>query len=325
MSHLYIDQHGCQLAISQQQLIIRQTDKTELAYPIEQVQRITITSQVHFTAAAIKALFRHNIATVFCSQSGYIQGQLKSAQNKGTQVLRRAQQYRLMDNPEQSLVLARQLIYAKAHNQHRTLHNWSLNKEYNLSVWFKKIKHSSSLEELRAYEGQAAKQYFAAINHKLSATEFDFPARRRHPSPDPVNALLSFGYTLLQSELMQLTDSYGLDNFVGFLHQPNGGQPALVLDLIEPFRPIVDRLVVRLLLQQYQADDFIMTDQGCRLKEGRRAIFLNAWEKHLTTPLQKSRDQVNYRAIFRQQVSEWAHFLDGQIESPRWWLMHVNF
>jgi len=324
MSHLYIDQHGCQLAIHQQQLIIRQTDKTQREYPLAQIKRITITSQVHFTAAALKALFRYKIATLFCSQTGYLLGQLKSGHAEGAQVIRRSKQYQLMDNQTLSLQFARQLIYSKAYNQHRLIYQWSLNKEFGVSDLFPKIKKCTSIDRLRGYEGQAAIRYFSAIRHRLSDSEFTFPSRQRHPAPDPVNALLSFGYALLQAELSVITESYGLDNFVGFMHQPGGGQPALVLDLMESFRPIVDRLVIQLLLSHYRIDDFVITENGCRIKDKRRAIFLNAWERLLTKPLQKTESRT-YRTLFHKQVSEWVHYLDAQTTSPQWWLMHKRY
>jgi len=324
MPHLYIDQHGCQLAISQQQLIVRQKDKSEQSYPLAQIQRIIITSQVHFTAAALKALFNHHIATLFCSQSGYLIGQLKSGTNNGAQVIRRAKQYKIMDDPCLSLQLASQLINAKAHNQQRLLAYWSLNKQFGVSDFFPKIKNCHSLDSLRGFEGLVARRYFSAIRHQLKDSEFDFPARKRHPAPDPVNALLSFAYALLQSELTVITESYGLDNFVGFLHQSSHSQPALILDLMEPFRPLVDRLVVKLLLHDYTADDFVMTEQGCRIKDKRRAIFLNAWENLLSSPL-KQGESHTYRSYLQKQVSEWVHFLEGKSDFPQWWLMHKGF
>jgi len=323
MSHLYIDQHGCQLAIYQQQLIVRQTDKTERAYPLAQLQRIIITSQVHFTGAALKALFKHKIVTLFCSQNGYLQGQLKSGHAQGAQVLRRAKQYEVMQHSEIALPLARDLIYAKVHNQQRLLYDWSLHHKYSVKHLFIRIQKCSSLDKLRGYEGQAAIQHFAAIRHKLADSDFDFDTRQRRPAPDPVNALLSFAYALLQGELSVLADSYGLDNYVGFLHQPDHGQPALILDLMEPFRPIVDRLVVRLLLKHYSTDDFVITaDKSCRIKDQRRAIILNAWENMMSGADNR---EANYRSLLQKQFSEWVHFLDGKSSYPHWWLMHKTY
>jgi len=323
MPHLYIDQHGCQLGIHQQQLVVRQTDKTERAYPLSQIQRIIITAQVHFTGAALKALFKYKIVTLFCSQSGYLQGQLKSGYAQGAQVLRRAKQYEIMRHPEMALPLAKDLIYAKVHNQQRLLHEWSLGSKYNLPPLLVSIQKSTSLDVLRAYEGQAAIQFFAAIRTKLKYSGFNFKARQRHPAPDPVNALLSFAYALLQGEITVLAESYGLDNYVGFLHQVDHGQPALILDLMEPFRPIADRLVVELLTKSYTPDDFIITqDKDCRIKDHSRKIVLNAWEQLMSG---KDNRKSNYRALLQKQCSEWIYFLEGKSNAPHWWLMHKPY
>ena len=93
---------------------------------------------------------------------------------------------------------------------------------------------------------------------------------------------------------------------------------------MESFRPIVDRLVIQLLLSHYRIDDFVITENGCRIKDKRRAIFLNAWERLLTKPLQKTESRT-YRTLFHKQVSEWVHYLDAQTTSPQWWLMHKRY
>lgn len=141
-----------------------------------------------------------------------------------------------------------------------------------------------------------------------------FSARQMHPSLDPLNALLSLGYTLLTQELTGMLESVGLDPYLGFLHQIEYNRPSLALDLIEPFRyPIVDRLVLRTVnLRQVQADDFVKAESNgaLHLKPDALIRFLGEYERTL---LGKG-ESLAWRDVMREEVRKVARSLREQEE-----------
>ncbi len=318
MNHLYIDHPGSQIGVRHNQLVVRKTDGQELCYPLQQVQRVTVTTQAHFSGAAINALFHQGIPTAFCSASGYLRGHLQPASNGHGQVQRRAAQYHLMQQVATEPLMAKGLVVAKIRNQQRVLGDWELPQADGMAIYAEKAARARSLETLRGYEGQAAKHYFAGLAAKLTATPFAFPGRQR-PATDPVNAVLSFGYALLQSEFASAVDHYGMDRFAGFFHASDGSQPALILDLMEPFRPLADRLAVRLLSTQLKPTDFVLNNGQCRLQDGSRGHYLKAWEQLMQQVKLWGGEQSSYRHLIGRHTGQWAQYLDGHAAEPRWW------
>ena len=318
MNHLYIDHPGSHIGIRQNQLVIKKTNGKEQAYPLQQIDRITVTTQANFSGAALNTLFRQSISTLFCSPSGYFRGNLQSSSNGGAQVQRRAAQYRLIPSTDLNLPLATNLIAAKIRNQQRVLYDWNNQHSEALSPYARAVERATSLDALRGYEGQAAKLYFSGLAEKLTGTAFVF-TRRERPATDPVNALLSFSYALLQSEFAIAIDHYGMDRFAGFFHASDGDQPALILDLMEPFRPLADRLAIRMLSSQLSPEAFLKKDGQCRLQDGSRGQYLKAWEQLMNQTKLWRGEQGSYRRLIERHTGQWANYLDGQISQPNWW------
>lgn len=316
MPHLYIDHPGSQVGIRANQLIVRQTDGGEQVYPIRQIDRITVTTQAHFTAAVVNELFRLGVTTLFCSASGYFRGSFQPATAGQGQVARRAAQYRLLERPECALPAAQSLIVAKIRNQQRVLHDWGITVKA-LGEAAEKAKRAPTLEQLRGHEGAAARAYFSALSEKLAPTAFRFE-RRQRPAADPINALLSFGYALLQSEFALAAEHDGMDRFAGFFHVSDSSQPALLLDLMEPFRPLADRLAVRLLSARFTPADFSLQDGQCRLQHGPRAEYLKAWEELMGQVKLWQGQHGSYRSLIERHTGAWARHLDDG-RPPQWW------
>jgi len=140
---------------------------------------------------------------------------------------------------------------------------------------------------LRGYEGTAGATYFGALK-MLIPQEWDFVKRIYHPPPDPVNALLSLGYTLLLKDMTAAVELVGLDPYLGFFHALDYGRPSLTLDLIEPFRPVVDALVVDLVLHgRIQLQQFTLSTEDDKpqatLSEAGLGVYLRAYEAALET------------------------------------------
>ena len=149
---------------------------------------------------------------------------------------------------------------------------------------------------------------------------FDFRGRNRRPPTDPVNALLSFAYAMLTREWTVTLSAVGLDPYRGFFHQMRHGRPALALDMMEPFRPLVaDSTVVMVINNgEVRPTDFVRTAVGCNLKAGGRKSFIAAFERRLaqevTHPIFKYR--ISYRRLFEVQARLLVRYLAGEI--PRY-------
>jgi len=151
-----------------------------------------------------------------------------------------------------------------------------------LATSLRRVQHTSSVSETMGIEGDAASTYFSVFNELLRGTGFTFGGRVRRPPTDPVNALLSFAYTLITHECSSALQGVGLDPYVGLLHQDRPGRVSLALDLLEEFRaPWADRFVLTLInRKQIQLNDFITEASGAvRLKDDARKTFLIAWQE----------------------------------------------
>lgn len=162
--------------------------------------------------------------------------------------------------------------------------------EQQLELAARQAGRAASLRELLGCEGRAAALYFRTLA-LLNRSGLAFAGRRRRPPPDPINALLSLGYTLAATELLALAEARGLDPYLGFLHQPRSGRPSLSLDLLEPFRAaLVDRLTLRLVNgRMLTAGDFSPhTDEagrtGVRLTPDGLRRYLRHYGEALTEP-----------------------------------------
>jgi len=141
-----------------------------------------------------------------------------------------------------------------------------------------RLEIATSINEIRGIEGNAARQWFAFMAGLLP-DEWKFSGRNRRPPKDPVNSLLSLGYTLMQGEVHKAVLARGLDPGIGFLHTPHPGRESLVLDLMEPLRPGVDAFALALVTDRLSPEDFTTGKQdGCRLSKMARGVFYGAWE-----------------------------------------------
>ncbi len=310
MCTLYLDQQGARLAKAGGRLVVQDRDGGEQSLPLEQVDRVMIYGRVQVTTDALDALLERGVPTTLLSSRGRLRGYLHA--DCGGQVQRRARQYELIREPALALPFARALVTAKLRNQRWLLRTLDQHEAaMGLEPFIDLAEHAAGADRLRGIEGSGARVYFAAFPALLAGTAFPFPGRRKRPATDPVNAMLSLGYTLLLAEVRNALQGYGLDPFAGVFHASDGGQPSCALDLIEPLRPLVDRLVLRLAQRVLTPDDFGEQEDGaCRLKDGRRGQFYRAWEDWLAERVLWKDEHHPYRAILHAQAGEWARCLD---------------
>ena len=181
---------------------------------------------------------------------------------------------------------------------------------------------ASSLEELLGIEGIAARRYFQNLTHLLRhdddpSLSFDFMGRNRRPPKDPVNAMLSFAYAMLTREWHIALSAVGLDPYRGYYHQPRFGRPALALDMMEPFRPLVaDSAVITAINNgEVRGSDFIRAAGSCAMSDSGRKRFIAAFERRMghevTHPLFGY--QLSYRRLFEVQARLLIRHLSGEI------------
>jgi CRISPR-associated protein Cas1 len=231
---------------------------------------------------------------VWLSQHGQFQARLFGP-TTGNVLLRRSQ-YTALDKPEATLLIARNFVAGKLQNARHVLMRSAreANSESDRLALsnaakvqadgIKTTEQIQDLEKLRGTEGFAAKAYFGAFTSMIRAERdvFAFIERSRRPPRDPINAMLSFIYTLLVNECIAACEGVGLDPQVGFLHALRPGRPALALDLMEELRaPLADRFVLTLINRgQIKADDFIERPGGAiYLTDDARKNVLTAYQK----------------------------------------------
>ncbi len=253
--------------------------------PIIHVEQVVVFGNVQVSTPALALLLQRDVDVVFLSSRGKFRGRLVSTGSRFA-VLRHAQ-LKLLGQTEATLRIAQALVEGKLQNQARFLSELPQAQQYvpRIRRAIEQARRATDLDTLRGYEGAAGAAYFEGMRTAL-APEWGFAKRSYHPPPDPVNALLSLGYTLLLKDVTAAVELVGLDPYLGFFHVLDYGRPSLTLDVMEPFRPMVDRLVVRLLHDgQVRREHFktLQTDEKLSVELQAPALqgYLQAYEQVL--------------------------------------------
>jgi CRISPR-associated protein Cas1 len=273
---------------------------------------------VQVSTQLVQSFLESGTDVSFFSPAGRFLGSLRTLPASGVDA--RRGQYRLFDQPRIRLLLSRESIRAKIHNQRVMLmRNGNVPDRIidQLATLRDETTRCGSLDALRALEGGAASIYFGQFASMLKSDEpFDFTARNRRPPRDPVNAVLSMGYSILAKELTGVCDAVGLDPFLGFFHQPRFGRPALALDLMEEFRPLLaDSVAISLINRgEVQSSDFIRSSSGTFLNDAGRRAFWEAWSRRLDTEVSHPEFgyKMPYRRMFEVQARQLWRFVRGE-------------
>lgn len=235
------------------------------------MSELVLVGPVAVTAPCLAGLMRSGIAVTWCSMAGWPIGRTELWRPADLSV--RCAQYRIGETQTFAVDVARILVTAKIANtrtllRRRPVRNVPQDILDELARAERSVGRAETLAEIRGVEGSAAAAWFRLFpslftGHVGCALADMFPGRRRHPSPDPLNALLSFGYGVLARRCEQALWATGLDPAYGFLHQPRAGRPALALDLMEPWRSvIVDSTILRMVNHgEVRRDAFTVDDE----------------------------------------------------------------
>lgn len=291
MTTLYIKEQGAQLRRTGERLVVTRENEVLQDIPIIHVDQVVVMGNVQLTTPAVALLLQRDVDVVFLSSRGTYRGRLVTTGSRFAE-LRHAQLRMLSDEP-MALGIAKAVVEGKLNNQATLLRQLNgkagalQQAAASIDRAREQARHALNLDSLRGYEGTAGATYFGALK-MLIPQEWDFVKRIYHPPPDPVNALLSLGYTLLLKDMMAAVELVGLDPFLGFFHALDYGRPSLTLDLIEPFRPVVDALVVDLVLHGHiQRQQFTISTEDDKpqamLSEAGLHVYLRAYEAALET------------------------------------------
>ncbi len=314
--------------------------------PLIKIDEVVVLGEVTLTASAVHLLLERDVEITFLSHYGQFKGRLSPPFSKNA-VLRMAQ-YRVHQDMTKRCELARRFVIGKLTNQRTMLQRYNrrqadaemsqaieqmatlLRQLSALSLERIPIAHKlasgdnriagTALETILGMEGAGSAAYFRCFGKLLSdPRQWPFPGRVKRPPTDPVNALLSFGYSLLTNKVASAVQLVGFDHFVGYLHSSFYGRPALALDLVEEFRPIiVDSVVLTLLNKRILTlNDFVVELGAYRLKDERRKVFFTHFEERLNEEILHPLFgySVTYRRCLELQARLLGKVITGEINN----------
>jgi len=283
---LYVQLRGGRLGKSHSEMVVKDRAGEVGRAPIPDTSQVVLHGNVSVTTPLIHELMRRDVPVCFHGYGGWFHGMAVAA--TGNNVFSRIAQHERAGDGPGSLALARAFVEGKILNQRVMLRRNGDGRSASAVQLLKNLARSAAmaedLTELLGFEGMAARVYFERFPDMLREDlDFDLDGRNRRPPKDPVNALLSFGYACLVRECTVALHRIGLDPYVGFLHRPRHGRPALALDLMEEFRAVlVDSAVLSAVNQRVVTpDDFVRRSTGVALTPGARRSFIGILEQRL--------------------------------------------
>lgn len=291
---IYIQTQNAWVHKDNDNLVMKVGDELKARVPIHKLQGLVCFGQVSISPYLMAHCAENGVTITYLDQYGKFLARVEGPVS-GNVLLRRTQHLTGADK-DKSVVIARTMLSGKLYNQRAVLRRYLRDygdqpeaetmqaelstAEKRLSRCLQQLSDCDSIDSLMGREGEAAQVYFGVFRHLIRQPDFQFDARRRRPPTDPINALLSFCYTLLTHDCRSALETTGLDPASGFLHQLRSGRPSLALDLAEEFRPMIDRFVLSLInKRQLSLKDFETWPNGSvTLKEESRRTLLAAWQ-----------------------------------------------
>lgn len=327
MPPVYVTAQGATLKRSGQRLLVVQ-ERTVLAdVPVFGLDRVLLFGNGTVTAPAAALLLEAGVEVAYLSRRGKLRGVLRAME--GGNIFVRLAHYQRWRETEWRLAFVRRVVETKVLNQravvlahHRNHPDDDLVKVMaELQEAAARAREGTDIDQLRGFEGNGSASYFRGFR-KMVRGEMTFEHRRRHPPPDPVNALLSLGYVLVTNELVSLIQASSLEGMLGFFHGVRYGRQSLALDIVEEFRaPLVDRLVLRLVnLRMLKPDDFEpAAGGGLHLTAEAAKGFFSQYESLMTAPPHADAGGRPARGAMvatsvREEGPTWRELLRRQVE-----------
>ena len=308
---LYIIEQGCELRKQADRFVVVKSERVQLEVPVTSVDIIMIFGNSQLTTPALQLALMRGIPVAFITRLGNYYGRVEAANTEPVSL--HEAQFKFMRDSQSTLTFSREIVRAKIANTRLVLRRFFRHRATELShrddLSLKESEYraerATATDALLGFEGSAAALYFKAIG-TLVDSAWSFNGRQRQPPPDPINAMLSFGYTLLHQNVAALVQARGLNAHAGIYHSAGGRHMALVSDLVEEFRAIiVDAMVLSLILRRrVTPQDFTKHGEGCRMSTDMCRRFVRAFETKIEENISHpdSTQPLDYRRVIDAQV-----------------------
>ena len=334
---LYLNTQGYRVGCKDEVLQVKEKDILIEEIRMRDVSHVALFGNIQISTQAIQALCELEVPVTYFSMGGWFYGITRGHALKN--VFLRMEQFRLARDETRCLTLARQFVHGKIRNHRTLLMRNHLEPPEPIILKLKRASEDAlaahSIEELLGIEGAAASQYFQQFNGMVKveddlpglempvkegqqlAFNFNFTHRNRRPPTDPINAMLSLAYSMLAKDCTLAALAVGFDPYLGFYHQPRFGRPALGLDLMEEFRPLIAESTVLSCINNrvVSEKDFVRAGQAVNLTLPGRKRFFQTYEQRMssliTHPLFDYK--VSYRRALELQARLLAKTLTGEI------------
>ena len=334
MEAVYVMEPGSYIRREGNALCVMKQGRPIEKIPAEDLKRIVLVGNVNLTGPVLDFLIRRRVETVFMTPTGRFRARLGIDEHRHV-ALRKAQYIRL-GNDRFAVETARRIVMGKLSNMYQFL--LLRGRHYKagalrtaaagLKVFRARLEKETDIERIRGFEGAAARLYFQVFPELIRNDLFSFHGRNRRPPLDPVNALLSFVYTLLTNEVLSAIKARGLDPYMGSLHEISYGRPSLACDLVEEYRSFLgDRMVLGLINRKAVGPgDFIYRQprqmtfidenemkqkRPVEMKPDVGRTFIAAYEEMMkrTVSWGKDKKQTTYRMVILSQAGAFADYL----------------
>lgn len=338
MTIAYVMEQGAYLVKEGERIIVKKNKTTLHTLHVFKLEQVVIFGNVSITPAVISYLLRLGIDTVFMSKNGRYKGRLQGPYSKNIGL--RKKQFERLSDPKFCFNTAKAIVDGKIGNLRSLLLRVNRTKEganledhiFQLKMLRDKLKDVKDIEEIRGVEGKASAIYFEGFSKGFISETIEFTKRVRRPPTDPVNAILSLGYTFLFNEVMGAVSMIGLDPYLGVFHTVEHGKPSLPLDLMEEWRPvIIDTLMLSLFnLKVIGKGDFTISkpavsseqeeevqedisDLPVRLTADGMRKFITQFERKMRQKITHhlTGTHLSYRDCIREQIRHFARYLRG--------------
>jgi CRISP-associated protein Cas1 len=323
MTTLYVQKQGAHVRKKDNQIIVTKEGKTVDEMPIQKLEQVVLMGRgVQISTALLVDLIERGVPVTLTNQYGNrFYGMITGGPSRFGDL--RTRQMFLVNTAEGALALAQNIIAAKLHNQRSLLNStgWAAAPTAiaQIDAALQAVGQASTIDVVRGYEGAAAAAYFGAWRASLPPG-WGFGGRAFYPPPDPINAMLSFGYTLALHDMLTAVQMTGLDPYLGTFHVPEPGRPSLALDLLEEFRPlIVDRLVLEMVrtntLDRRHFERPQARPEAIHLNGAGRTLFIDRYEALIQSKVRlPNGDQTPFRRVMLLQVQQIARIVRGEQE-----------
>lgn len=317
---VYVQEQGAYVSISKNTLAVKSKDGRTQKIRLIDISDLTLYGNIQVTTQTVRRLCEEGIPVCYLSYGGRFVGATNGRTSKNIDL--RIRQHKAYESKTTLIRIARSVVRGKIQNCTTLLrrnHTACPQKALDdMSALAEKCKTCKRYDTLLGIEGMAAKIYFGEFAGMLKRdAEFDFTERNRRPPKDPVNAILSYLYMMLTRQAEITVSTVGFDPYLGYLHTPHHGRPALALDIMEEFRPVICDSVCLTLINggSVKPADFVQATIGISMNDACRRKVMMAFETRMNESVRHRLlgYSASYRRILETQVRLLARHVMGEI------------